>query len=162
MKKYVVCVAFAAAVLAGLGLRAQTAPVARARPPHGAKVSAVFATTSRHFSKDKFNEFNPGLGAEYRLNRWLHAGAGVYYNSLHRVSGYVVAGVEITPARFIGAGVEVGAVSGYSKKEFMMPAGLPYLRVGRRTGAVNAKVGFIPPLKGKTPAVATLQIRVSL
>lgn len=108
----------------------------------------------------KYNEFNPGVGVEFRINKYLHTGAGVYKNSIHQTSVYALLGTETSRSKFLGAGMEVGAVTGYFKP--IIPSAVGYVRLGREDQAVNVKIGGIPPIKDVTPAVVTAQVRVNL
>lgn len=131
------------------------------RPPADllARTNMVFETASYHFGGG-YNNFNPGAGFEYRLSRHFHAGAGLYKNSIEELSVYALGGVETNGRRFMGAGIEVGVVSGYT--EGIIPSAMPYLRLGRRDGRVNIKINAIPEIKNVTPAVVAAQVRVRL
>lgn len=158
MKKFI--------AMTGFALSAIFTPVAKAQTRlDGAKdrLFVVAETTSHHFSKDQYNEFNPGIGAEYRISPTFHTGAGIYYNSLERASVYALIGAETNGARFFGAGLEVGAVSGYlddGKK--IAPAAMPYLRIGRRTDVANLKLCYMPYIEDITPAMVSIQARINL
>jgi hypothetical protein len=92
-------------------------------------VLAVLVTlASLHLNDSRrYNQINPGLGIE-RFIGSTHVGAGAYVNSSARLSVYGVVGWETNPARRIGVGLEVGAVTGYSIP--VLPLAFPYVRVG--------------------------------
>lgn len=130
-------------------------------------LSIVFSTVSRHFGdhdflengrQRPFNEFNPGIGLEYRLNEHFHLEAGAYKNSLYRTSAYAGIGVETSGSKFIGAGAQAGLLTGYKTKSPF--AGMPYIRVGPRDSDVNFKVNIVPPIEGLTPGTVGVQMRV--
>ena len=109
---------------------------------------------------EPYNEFNPGIGAEYRLNNNFHAAAGVYKNSISGISVYLGAGGETNRDKFLGAGMDVGAVTGYL--EDVVPSAFPYVRLGREDQIINAQLGGIPAIENITPAVVALRLRVNL
>ncbi len=152
IKKWLVSLA---AVFSMAAVRAQ--PLMRTQPVD--RFSLVFETRSYHF-EEGYNNFNPGIGFEYRLNNTFHIGAGGYYNSLERFSGYALAGAETSGKRFFGVGAEAGIVTGYDWA--VTPAAMPYVRLGSRESRVNAKIDVMPPIPGVTPALVTLQLRVKL
>jgi hypothetical protein len=104
-----------------------------------------------------WNEFNPGIGVNYEVNDWMHAGVGVYKNSIHNTSVYALVGAETDRSKFLGAGVEIGAVTGYS--EGIAPSGVGFVRFGKESQFVNLKVSAIPPIPEVTPAVVAVQLR---
>jgi opacity protein-like surface antigen len=136
-------------------------------PPEKGKLSVVFSVASRHFGWREFrengvdrtfNEFNPGVGLEYRLNDTFHVEAGTYKNSLYRTSMYASIAAETNGSKFLGAGVQAGVLTGYD-----MPApvaAIPYLRFGSRDDKVNVKVNVIPPIKDVTPFTLGAQVRI--
>tara|TARA_R110001592_G_scaffold20926_22_gene84859 strand:- start:14398 stop:15249 length:852 start_codon:yes stop_codon:yes gene_type:complete len=111
-------------------------------------------------TQEPYNEFNPGVGAEYRLNNNFHAAAGIYKNSISGISVYLGAGAETNRDKFLGAGIDVGAVTGYMKD--VVPSAFPYMRLGREDQVINAQVGGIPAIENITPAVVALRLRVNL
>lgn len=132
------------------------------RVPFSDRTSVVLETVSHHFGKyrHEFNNLNPGIGAQYKISRLFHVGAGVYHNSLEKTAVYGVVGIETDGGKPYGAGLEIGAVTGYANP--VTPAALPYVRLGRKDGKMNAKIDFMPPLKNVTPAVVALQLRFRL
>lgn len=138
-------------------------------PPEKGKLSVVFSGASRHFGWRQFNddgqmrtfnEFNPGVGLEYRLNDTFHVEAGTYKNSLYRTSVYASVAAETSGSKFFGAGIQAGVLTGYD-----MPApvaAIPYLRFGSRDDKVNVKVNVIPPIPHVTPFTLGLQVRVKI
>lgn len=73
----------------------------------------VANVASHHFSKDKFNEQNYGLGIEYVGSNDVTYAAGFYDNSINRHSNYIAA--AYTPIAFsqVHIGIFAGAVTGY-------------------------------------------------
>lgn len=136
-------------------------------PSKKGDLSVVFSVASHHFgwrqfndhgNMRTFNEFNPGVGLEYRLNDTFHVEAGTYKNSLYRTSVYASVAAETNGSKFFGAGIQAGVLTGYD-----MPApvaAIPYLRFGSRDDKVNVKVNVIPPIKNVTPATIGAQVRV--
>ena len=138
-----------------------------ADPPEKGKLSAVFSVASHHFGWRQFNdhgqmrtfnEFNPGIGLEYRINDTFHVEAGTYKNSLYRTSVYASVAAETSGSRFLGAGIQAGVLTGYDMKAPV--AAIPYLRFGSRDDKVNVKVNVIPPIPEVTPATIGAQVRV--
>jgi hypothetical protein len=109
---------------------------------------------SKHINADKdFNENNYGLG--YKTNDGYLA--GVYRNSLDKNSVY--AGKEFQTDPLIGdklkLAIVLGLVSGYNKN--IMPMALPEILYGDKQN--ETALGFVPPIKGVTPATFALQFR---
>lgn len=109
---------------------------------------------SKHINADKdFNENNYGLG--YKTNDGYLA--GVYRNSLDKNSVY--AGKEFQTDPLIGdklkLAIVLGLVSGYNKN--IMPMALPEILYGDKQN--ETALGFVPPIKGVTPATLALQFR---
>jgi hypothetical protein len=142
------------------------------------KLSLVFSGASHHFGQRgfmengtfrHFNEFNPGLGVEYRFGRLgsfdVNAGAGFYRNSVYNTSKYVSVGVETNGSKFIGAGIDAGLLTGYpdmgSTIAGMPLVAIPHLRIGE-ADKVNLKVEVIPPIKNLTPMTVGVQVRVPI
>jgi hypothetical protein len=118
------------------------------------------ADMSHAEERRKYNEFNPGIGVNYEVNNWMHAGVGVYKNSIHNTSVYALVGAETNRSKFLGAGVEVGAVTGYNIP--VAPSGVGFVRFGKESQFVNLKVSAIPPIPDVTPAVVAAQVRFNL
>ncbi|MCE9506735.1 MAG: hypothetical protein K8R48_00250 [Alphaproteobacteria bacterium] len=123
------------------------------------KVSLVFETVSYHIGGG-YNNINPGIGFEYRLRDRFHVGAGIYRNSMEVPSVYALAGIETSGKKRIGFGAEAGIITGYN--ESIIPAAMPYLRLGSRNGRLNAKIDMLPPVPDLTPLVFTCQLRLRL
>lgn len=119
-----------------------------------------FVVDVKTVKDEPFNEFNPGFGVEYRLNDHFHAAAGLYSNSIHGLSVYAGAGVETNREKFLGAGLDVGAVTGY--QDGVVPSAFPYIRLGREDHILNAQIGGFPEIENVTPAVIALRVRVNL
>lgn len=103
-----------------------------------------------------YNEFNPGLGATYKLREYdnsvkLYGTGGAYYNSEKRVSVYAGAGASIEPVTSVKLGLDVIAATGY-KAYPVVVAPTPYVEVSR------FKVLLIPPFK-TSPLTLGLQVR---
>jgi opacity protein-like surface antigen len=136
-------------------------------PPEKGRLTGVFSVASHHFGWRQFtengqtrtfNEFNPGVGLEYRINDTFHVEAGTYKNSLYRTSVYASVAAETNGSKFLGAGLQAGLLTGYD-----MPApvaAIPYLRFGSRDDKVNVKLNIIPPIPKVTPATIGAQVRV--
>lgn len=154
MKKLLISFALAAHALGF-----STSEASAQSQPLVQNLAAVFETVSYHFDDYDYNEFNPGIGAEYRWNRTFHAGTGVYRNSFNATSVYFSAGAETNPRKFLGAGAEAGIITGYN--ESIIPSIVPYVRIGNRDKS-NMKISVIPPIKDVTPAVMAAQVRIPL
>src|SRR5687767_13866184 len=125
MKKFLIAAAiFLQAVFLVPGRAAAQTPDNDRKDPKG-DVAAVVTLGSHHFGRytftdnglqRHFNEVNLGGGLEYRLNDRFHLGAGVYRNSIYKPAAYGLLGIETAGRRFLGAGVEIGVVSGYNIK----------------------------------------------
>ncbi|MEZ0262822.1 MAG: hypothetical protein ACAH80_17590 [Alphaproteobacteria bacterium] len=135
--------------------------------PEKGQLSAVFSVASHHFGWRQFNdhgqmrtfnEFNPGVGLEYRLNGTFHVEAGAYKNSLYRTSVYASVAAETNGSKFLGAGIQAGVLTGYDTPAPV--AAIPYLRFGSRDDKVNVKLNVIPPIPKVTPATVGVQVRV--
>ncbi len=110
----------------------------------------VFTLASFHLNDSRhYNQINPGVGIEW-VNGATHYGGGVYLNSSARLSVYGVVGWETNPARRIGVGVEVGAVTGYSVP--VLPLAFPFVRMG------PVKVNVLPT---RRPIIG-IQLRLRL
>jgi hypothetical protein len=123
------------------------------------KVSLVFETVSYHLGGG-YNNINPGIGLEYRLRDHFHIGVGTYRNSMEMQSVYALAGFESSGKKRIGFGAEAGIITGYN--ESIIPAAMPYLRLGSRKGRLNVKIDVLPPVPDLTPLVFTCQLRLRL
>lgn len=130
-----------------------------ARDISDGKVSLVFETVSYHLGGG-YNNINPGIGFEYRLRDRFHVGAGAYYNSMEAPSVYALAGFETSGKKRLGVGIEAGVITGYN--ESIVPAAMPYLRLGSRNGRLNVKLDVLPPVPDLTPLVVTCQLRLRL
>lgn len=84
----------------------------------------VFTIASLHLNDSRhYNQFNPGIGLA--TNRYE---VGAYLNSSARLSVYGTVGWETNPARRIGVGFTLGAVTGYSVP--VLPLAFPFVRIG--------------------------------
>jgi hypothetical protein len=142
-------------------------------PPRGKfRLTLVFNFTSHHFKqrhftengkRRHFNEFNPGIGFEYGLGKpggavEPYISAGIYKNSIYRLSTYVSIGAETDRSKFLGIGIGGGLLTGYPDMKVPFAA-LPYARIGD-ADHVNLKINVIPHIKNLTPTVVGPQIRV--
>lgn len=161
----------AAAFVAAQGLlfadSAAAQNAASAPDPRESRLALTVTTVSHHFrdrtfhDRDKdihrpWNETNPGIGLEYRISPYFHARTGYYRNSIDRNSIYGAVGLETSGKKFFGAGIEVGAASGYYSP--VMPVGFLYGRIGSRDGRVNVKINGVP---SKKPIIAA-EVRIKL
>lgn len=169
MRKWIVAaaLAFNAAALPLGTAAAQSPEVKPVDPPN--KFTLLTSVASHHFGQrgywDKgeyrpFNEFNPGVGLEYKLSDHIHLSAGTYRNSVYRQSVYAGVGFETGGNKQFGLGIELGGITGYNEMP-VVPSAIPFVRIGDKNG-VNAKVMVIPPVKNLTPAVVGLQFRVPI
>ena len=111
---------------------------------------------SKHIGADrKYNENNQGLGYVSPDN-WM---LGAYMNSLGKPSVYGAKKWETDPMKLgpadMRAGLLAGLVTGYGKP--VMPLLMP--EVSATFGERQLGLGFVPPIKGVTPAVLALQLR---
>lgn len=109
---------------------------------------------SKHFgTSQQFNEQNSGIGYRHPSG-WM---GGYYQNSLNRPSVYF--GKEFTTdviPNQLQAALMLGGVTGYGKpvNALALPELIYKLDQDRAIAA-----GFIPPVKGVTPATLALQLR---
>ena len=126
---------------------------------------------SRHFGDrsgflaegERFNEFNPGIGAELQWQP-RHAIAGGYFrNSVDRNSLYAL--YHYTPlqlGRYVRAGGMLGAVTGYPgyNDGGLAPAGGLVAKIeGERVGA---NLILLPRIRDVTPTTLGLQLKVRI
>lgn len=101
--------------------------------------AVVFTVASLHFNDSRhYEQFNPGIGVEWAVEP-VRVSAGAYRNSSARLSVYGSVSREWGGDRF-GAGVEVGAVTGY--KVPVLPLVFPFARVS--AGQWDLKVNVLP------------------
>lgn len=127
-----------------------------------------FSLSSMHFKNannfgyskvDKFNEFNPGIGLEYRWkDNGSYATGGYFKNSLYRTSLYAGYGKEWRLMHFVNFGVLMGAATGYTLP--IVPLALPYLSIGYKWADI--KTYFMPPIHQSTPGGVGFQLRIPL
>jgi hypothetical protein len=103
-----------------------------------------------------YNNFNPGLGLQQKINTDLRLLGGVYYNSYHRTSVYAGAGYQPWQYGAVRFGVLGGLVTNYDNLRvpvIVLPAlsiegtrvGIDILgfpSVGSRTGLITANLKF--------------------
>jgi hypothetical protein len=111
---------------------------------------------SKHLGTDqKFNENNQGIGYVSPEN-WM---VGAYMNSIGKPSVYGAKKFETDAYRLgpadLRAGLLAGAVTGYGNP--ITPLLMP--EVSATFGERQLGLGFVPPIKGVTPAVLALQLR---
>ena len=113
---------------------------------------AVATVCSHHFTDEKFNQHNYGIGFEIptRVDRLAIIG-GVYDNSMERASAY--AGIAWTPIKLgaVHLGLQAGGFTGYGPK--VTPALLPTAQL--EVGRVGLNLTFVPTL----PAVLGFQVK---
>jgi hypothetical protein len=107
-----------------------------------------------------WNQFNHGIGINYEVNKWMHAGVGIYKNSIHNASVYALVGAETNREKLVGVGVEFAAVTGY--KDHAIPTATGYLRLAGKNDHLNLKICVRPPISEVTPTVISAQIRFNL
>lgn len=170
MRKFIVAAALALSALVTPLSQASAQSTEPQKDKEPSKLTLVLAGASHHFGQHEFwdngqlrpfNEFNPGLGLEYKLSKHFHASAGTYKNSIYRQSFYAGIGIETDGSKPLGAGIELGGITGYAELP-VIPSAIPYLRFGSQDGRVNFKLLGIPPIKNLTPAVLGLQMRVKI
>jgi hypothetical protein len=119
--------------------------------PHGYLLSGF---ASKHFGGDKFNESNDGLGY-MTPDKWM---VGAYKNSIGKTSAYIAKelqsqGYKIGPMEVKGL-LALGLATGYGNP--VTPVLMPGLLAGEDN---QVALGFVPPIKGVTPATLALQLR---
>lgn len=107
------------------------------------------------------NERNHGLGIRYDLDANDFISAGVYRNSINRVSRYAVYGRDVYTYREVKLGAIVGVVDGYKfNNGGVLPMVAPYLSF--TVLRVGFDVVYVPKIEKKVSAVIGLQMRVRL
>jgi hypothetical protein len=103
-----------------------------------------------------YNNFNPGLGIQQKVNTDLRLLGGVYYNSYHKTTVYAGAGYQPWQYGAVRFGVIGGFVTNYDHLQvpvMVLPAlsiegarvGIDILgfpNVGSRTGLITANLKF--------------------
>ena len=119
-----------------------------------------FGGVSKHFSSERFQDSNKGLGIEVPVSGYL-IGVGMYRNSVNRTSRYVVA--EKTMLRYgpVGLGAMAGFVDGYPMNDgSFIPMVAPSMTVD--AGRVGLRFIYIPQVEKRVASVISVQIRVKL
>lgn len=118
---------------------------------------------SYHYQRDKnLNDFNPGLGFEYRFSTTSSLTAGVFYNSDREYSRY--AGMYWQPVTFdkIRLGAVVGGFDGYPKMKnggwFL--AAIPV--VTYESGDFGLNFGLVPHYKDRLYGALSFQFKYRL
>jgi len=113
---------------------------------------------SYHFdAAQQYNENHSGVGVEYDLGGYYVAG-GYYLNSLSRDSYYFGFGTErrFSALPSVGAGVMLGAVTGYNAEMLLGP--IPYAFVGNRY--FTLRTFLFPPMERVSSGAVGLQLRI--
>lgn len=101
-----------------------------------------------------YNEFNPGIGLEYKLSNKFKFVLGEYKNSIRRQSEYI--GITYVPFEIKGVkiGFTMGLVSGYS--DSIAPMILPVVGIEGQKVGINL---IILPPKILSTGVIGLQLK---
>lgn len=115
---------------------------------------------SYHYQRDKnLNDFNPGLGIEYRYSTVSSVTAGVFYNSDREYSRY--AGVYWQPITFGRArlGIVAGGFDGYPrmKNGGWFLAAIPVASI--ESGNVGLNFSLIPSYKDRLYGALSFQLK---
>lgn len=100
---------------------------------------------SKHFNDDDEHcETNPGV--EYQRFTSIHVFymAGAYYNSECNTAAIAWVGWESRTWRPAGVPLALGAMGGLSTGYNSPVVGTPYLRIGKATDMLHAKLLFLP------------------
>lgn len=115
---------------------------------------------SYHFSDREFNEKNYGLGIEAPIGGLL-VGAGVYDNSIGKVSRYVVAEKCMLPIGRACLGAMAGFVDGYYLNDGgFIPMAAPTLTA--EVGRLGMRIIYVPAVDDRVAAVVAMQFRVKI
>jgi opacity protein-like surface antigen len=172
MKKSLIAAAFACSAMLGTAAAAQQtetpvalAPVVVPNKSFWDNLSLTVSGLSAHIGKHSFvdsdsvskhyREFNPGIGIEYRLSEHFQIGAGTYENSQLARTWYAMGGWEPDSRSFLGGGIKAGLATGYNLP--VVPAVLPYIRVGSARNLFNANVGLMM----SWPVAVAAQLRIN-
>ena len=129
--------------------------------------SVVVHTVSKHAkerpsNKRPYNEFNYGVAIRKEITPTIAVQGGVYKNSFHKTSGYIIA--DWTPIKrhisgcwYWHAGTFIGAVSGYP----YLKDTTPVIPAAGFQGGLSCKKWTIQLRGGPTPrnAVISLELR---
>lgn len=118
---------------------------------------------SHHFSEAKYNDRNRGLGVEVPMGGLL-VGAGVYDNSIGRVSRYIVAEkcmIGRVGHRGVCLGAMAGMVDGYllNGGDFVPTAAATLTAEWHRLGT---RVLFVPGVEKVAAPVISMQFRLRI
>lgn len=128
--------------------------------------SEIWATTgfvTAHFDRNKdLNDFNPGLGAEYRFSGTMSATAGRFYNSDRDYSNYF--GVVWQPWAIgrVRLGAAIAAFDGYPnmRNGGWFPAAIPTATIGWQRVGLN--IGVVPSYKDRLYGGISVQLKLKL
>jgi hypothetical protein len=90
---------------------------------HGASWHAEERSKYENTAQD-WNEVNPGVGIRYELDKTWAVQAGVYRNSIDKVSAYALADWTPIRAGSFSIGLFGGAVTGYNSAPVVAAAGI--------------------------------------
>lgn len=148
-------------VLTAVALPAKAAPEfawAESKPLSETWVNPGMITY--HYQRDvDLNDFNPGLGFEYRYSTTSSLTAGVYYNSDREYSRY--AGIYWQPITFdkVRIGAVVGVFDGYPnmKDGGWFLAAIPVLSY--ESGNLGLNFGIVPNYKDRLYGALSFQFK---
>jgi hypothetical protein len=123
----------------------------------GASLSIDIHGASKHFSSEKYNEHNPGLGFTLDQGKWSYS-LGYYKNSVYRDSAYVSAGWSTEVLPYARLGFIAGVVTGY--KPYPVPLVLPRLSLSTERARINIMAA--PAIPHVTPAVIMFSTQFTL
>ena len=115
---------------------------------------------SLHFDRNKgLEDFNPGIGIEWPIDKTFSLTAGAFRNSDRKHSNY--AGLYVMPFEFYGVkfGAVVGGFDGYPnyRNSNWFPAILPVAAIEGRHWGLN--IAYVPTIKNRLYGALTLQLK---
>ena len=92
----------------------------------GGELRGYLHTTSYHFNNGgyDFNNYNPGIALNYKLNYTFSVESGMYYNSFRETSVYGAISQKLDSERWLEVGLMYGAVTGYFNRPVIPMAAL--------------------------------------
>lgn len=166
---------FTGLLAAGAGVPANANDTAIGPQMPGSDEARTYVTASiasAHFGKaaegEDYNNFNPGIGFE-RVSGFnsdsgglrLGVKAGIFNNSIGRISGYVAGEAELcsSPRKtfMLCAGGMLGAVTGYRSLP-VAPAFVPYAKLEHNPSGAFGRVMIIPPIGNAIPGTVGLEV----
>lgn len=115
---------------------------------------------SLHFDRNKgLEDFNPGIGIEWPIDKTFSATAGRFRNSDREYSNYI--GLYVMPFEFHGVklGAVVGGFDGYqmTNNGGWFPALIPTAAIEGRHWGLN--IAIIPSIKNKLYGAISFQLK---